>query len=338
MYVTITLIVILSLSEVRFSYATGVIATINVGGAPSGLVFDPSTSDIYVASHGGSDIPVIDGATNSVNGTIPFSGGAYQMVFANGTLYASSFDSKVVQVINSSTKSGIANITGINDVIGLAFDPAKADVYAATSNGTVAVISEATNSLIGKIVVGSTSNAIGVDSANNETYVVNDQTNSVYAINDSTNTVVANITVGISPDAVAFDPSNGKVFVANGVLTNTSNSGSVSIINGTTNSVVATVDTDGNPAAVAFDSANGFVYVANVNTGSLTVINAVTNSKVSTIQVVPGSSSSTNGVIFDSTNGDLYVANRGSGTVSVVAPAATSSGQTTSPTLSSSTG
>jgi YVTN family beta-propeller protein len=47
-----------------------VVATIAVGLYPSGLAFDSSNGDIYVANDGDNSVSVIDGSTNTVVGNI----------------------------------------------------------------------------------------------------------------------------------------------------------------------------------------------------------------------------------------------------------------------------
>lgn len=191
------------------------------------------------------------------------------------------------------------------------------------SNGTLTVISGATNSIIATAPVGSEPLSATVDTLNGEVYVTNYAPSCddcapgtwqpppiVSVVSGSTNEGVANITVRDNPYGLAFDPRNGNVYVTDNTDL-TGGNGSVSVISGSTNTVTATVPVGGFPTQVFYDGANGDLYVMDDNStwgevlqNELTVISGATNSPVGSIPV-PGLTG--NPVWLDSVNGDLYV-------------------------------
>jgi YVTN family beta-propeller protein len=132
-----------------------VIATLPVGTFPSGLAFDPSNGDIYVARIPDPDsisnsLLVISGSTNTVlaNVTVGAALGTITFDPINDNIYLTDsiqpYPSSVigsVYTISGLTNMVIANVTVGLDPYWTAFDPANGNVYIANSGSdSVSVI------------------------------------------------------------------------------------------------------------------------------------------------------------------------------------------------------
>src|SRR5207245_6543864 len=81
---------------------------------------------------------------------------------------------------------------------------------------TVSVISDATNTVVATIPVGSSPTGVAYDTGKGEVFVTNEGSDNVSVISDATNAVVATIPVGAYPIGLTEDSRKGEVFVANG--------------------------------------------------------------------------------------------------------------------------
>jgi YVTN family beta-propeller protein len=193
--------------------------------------------------------------------------------------------------------------------VGIAYDSGKGEIFVTNSgNGIVYVISDATNTIIKTVTVGSGPVGIAYDSAKGEMFVANISDNTVSVIRDSDNAVIATIPVINGPYGVAYDSGMHEIFVTN-FSYNT-----VSIISDASNTVVATVTTATTPYGIAYDSAKNEVFVSNFNNNTVSVIRDSDNTVVSTISV----GSNPNGVAYDPIKGKIFVTNVFDDTVSVI--------------------
>src|SRR5205809_66186 len=276
-----------------------VVATIPVGGDPSGVAYDSRSRHIYVANGGANNVSVIDGTI--VVATIPVggdpSGVAY--VSGNGYVYVADQGANNISVIYGTTV--LTTVPVGSGPHGVAYDRANGYVYVANSySSTVTVINGTT--VVATIPVGNSPAGVGYDAGNEYVYVTSHGSDTVTVINGTT--VVATVRVGYLSQGVAYDSRNLHVYVANQA------SNTVSVINRTT--VVATVPVGNGPDGVAYDSGNGFMYVANSYSNHVSVI-----SSPKVLTTIPVGSYPA-GVAYDSANGYVYVANQGSNTVSVI--------------------
>ena len=275
------------------------VATIPVGGDPSGVAYDSRSRHIYVANGGANNVSVIDGTT--VVATIPVGGDPSGVAYdsGNGYVYVADQGANNISVIYGTTV--LATVPVGSGPHGVAYDRANGYVYVANSySSTVTVINGTT--VVATIPVGNSPAGVGYDAGNEYVYVTSHGSDTVTVINGTT--VVATVRVGYLSQGVAYDSRNLHVYVANQA------SNTVSVINRTT--VVATVPVGNGPDGVAYDSGNGFMYVANSYSNNVSVINST--KVVTTIPV----GSYPAGVAYDSANGYVYVANQGSNTVSVI--------------------
>lgn len=163
----------------------------------------------------------------------------------------------------------------------MAFDSIDNTMFVVnTGSGSVSAINAETNAIITTIKV-TKPNDIVYNSANDEVYVVSENTH-VVAISGSTDKVVSKIFVPVDDfyQDLAYDPANGNVYVAS------TNSGVVSVINSSTNTVISKIKTGSEPQHLLFDPANDNIYVS-VGTHSkspyVDVISGSTNTVIATV-------------------------------------------------------
>lgn len=134
-----------------------------------------------------------------------------------GFVFAVVFVLSSICVVHAGTLGIIANIPVGNDVQGLAYDSGKGEVFAMNSgDGTVSVVSDATNTVVATIPVTSPwlgPESAAYDSAMGEVFVANHYSNSVSVISDTTNTVVATVGGVAGPGGAVYDSAMGEVFV-----------------------------------------------------------------------------------------------------------------------------
>ncbi len=288
---------------------------------PEGLAFDSRNGDLYVANLNSGNVTIVDGATDTVTGTVQVSsstngptavvydsengcvyvGGAYQYANNQGTI--------VVAVINGSTNTVVRWIPVGYGFVSMAFDTGNGRIYG-VAGSNVTMIDGTTDSVVGAIPVGSLPMGIAYDDANGYLYVPNSdyRDNNVTVIDGTTDTVVGSIPVGSSPHAVAYDSANGRVYVANG------GSANVTVIDGSMDRVVGSISVGVGPDGVVYDSGNGNVYVANAGPGSVTVINGTSDTVVASVLVGSGPQA----MAYDSQNGRVYVAMINLGDLAVI--------------------
>jgi YVTN family beta-propeller protein len=209
----------------------------------------------------------------------------------------------------------VATVTLAFGVWGVAADPTNGVVVVTEERSNdVAVLSTATNQLLGRVPVGSLPDAVAFDSQNGWVYVANAGSDNVSVIDPTTEQVVDTIPVGPQPCAVAFDPLNGYVYVVNRGTGSRLNPDNVTVVDGRTDLAVASIIVGSAPDAVAVDTANGRVFVANNNSDNVTVIDGTTDSVVDSVVTGEGPT----GLAFDSRNGFLFETNNETGNVTVL--------------------
>src|SRR5205809_52156 len=187
-----------------------VVATIPVGGDPSGVAYDSRSRHIYVANGGANNVSVIDGTT--VVATIPVGGDPSGVAYdsGNGYVYVADQGANNISVIYGTTV--LATVPVGSGPHGVAYDRANGYVYVANSySSTVTVINGTT--VVATIPVGNGPEGVAYDRGNGFMYVANSYSNNVSVINSTK--VVTTIPVGSYPAGVAYDSANGYVYVAN---------------------------------------------------------------------------------------------------------------------------
>jgi YVTN family beta-propeller protein len=219
-------------------------------------------------------------------------------------------------------------INGFSAPFGIAIDPDNRLVYVSNygqfnTTGTVSVINDTTNTIIGNLYVGKNPQAIMYNPANGLFYIANTLSNTLSIINGTNSSLIGSIPVGEfpgkNPTGIVSNSINNTVYVSN------MGSNTVSVINGTTNVVVANVTSTTSeevggsglfsPTGIAYNSDNGNLYVANRGSDTISVINGSTNSLIDEISLDAVAPS---GIIYNAANNYIYVTNAGSNSVSVI--------------------
>jgi DNA-binding beta-propeller fold protein YncE len=138
-----------------------VIKTIDVGGRPDGILFDPYNERVWVLSHAQPYATVIDGKEGTVVGTLDLGGGPEQAVSdGKGTIYVNISDKANIAVVNAKDMTVTAHYDvsskGVSGGSGLAFD-AKNHVlfaYYRQPSPTVVIVNAENGNIITSLPTG----------------------------------------------------------------------------------------------------------------------------------------------------------------------------------------
>ena len=296
------------------SAASSVITTITVGSEPQGVAFDYANGHAYVTNSGGTNVTVVDSATNIAIDSITIGSDAHPAITfdpSNGYLYVPNYSGTNLTLIDAATDTVSGSINVGDWPHEAILDTLNGYLYVVNfASNNVTVINGATNTVVTSISSPDFNqpSSATFDSDNGCIYVANDGADSVVVINGSTNKVVGSIAdAGESYAGAAFDGTNGYVYVS-------ATSGFVTVINGSTNKVVSELNLGGNVYGIAFDSTNDYIYAINNQFSNVSVIDSSTETGVASVTVGKGPF----GAAFDSVNGEVYVTDSGTDTVTVL--------------------
>ena len=145
-----------------------VIKTIDVGGAPDGILFDPFNQRVYIFSHSAPNATVINATDGSVVGTT-ISGGRPQQAVTdgNGHLYVALEDKSNIAVVDAKTLKVTAHydLAGKGgEPAGLAFDVKNHILFAACADPqTMVILNSDTGKIITSLPIGSGVDGAGFD-------------------------------------------------------------------------------------------------------------------------------------------------------------------------------
>ncbi len=248
---------------------------LGVGADPTGVVYVPNTTSLYVTSgYFDSVVQIAVGSlpwhreANYSVGSLP---SAIAWDGANGTLWVANSESDNLTVLDPSTGQVVVPSLGVGtDPVALAVDPHNGEVFVVNAGSdNVTVVNGSSYQVVDSgIPVGSDPVAIAYAPSTGNLFVADAGANAVTVLNGSNGSVVGSpIPVGVSPSGVAANPANGTIFVTN------SGSSNLTILNGSNGRVVVrSVAVGGGPTAPVYDPADGDLYVPNQGTDNLTVI------------------------------------------------------------------
>ncbi len=286
----------------------------NLSYKPSAILYDPFTTEYYVALGNLQMLLVMNSTSNLETGEVTVGASPQGMAYdpVNHFVYVANLGSDNVSVINTASEV-IASVSVGKAPENIAFDPQNSCIYVVDSgSNTVSVIDPATNTVTGTVHAGTSPWGVAYDPANTCIYVTNSGSDSVTIIR-SNNSIAAVTPVGHIPEGIAFDPANGNMYVAN--------SGRnpapyyidyLSVLNSTSLGTVSRVSLNFSPAnaqTIAYDPMNRCMYVTLTGDNSVYAINAVTDKLIKEIFYgAPWDAwSELSGITFNPVNGLVYV-------------------------------
>ncbi|MBS7531691.1 beta-propeller fold lactonase family protein [Hazenella sp. IB182353] len=259
-------------------------------------------SHIYVLNNGAGNpdgtLSVIDGKTHtlianiSVGPVLPYfvkvtPNGKYVYIAALQTITV--IDTKSLAVMAVLPSGSGSNISLTNTSI--VFTPDSQFAYIGTQDDSfVVVIDVKTHTLIARIYVGSTPNAL-VMTPNGQYVYVATGGSQVLVIETQTHQIIATIAISESSLAIDIMPNGEYIYVANtgnmGHSPPLQNEKSVAVIDSKKHQIIATVSTGFIPTVIKVTPDSRYVYVGSRNSGTITVIDTKSNKPISTISFPP---------------------------------------------------
>jgi len=267
-----------------------VLATLNVGGEPVGVVFSPDGTRAYLTNSVTSgSVTVLNTLSNTVSATVPVGNEPIlPAITPDGTrVYVPNQFSNNVMVIDTGTNTVTDTIAmGTTPVmVAITADGKKAYVSNIDSNEIKIIdtdpASGAFHTVIGTIAVSGGPAVMAFSPDGSHLYVTNNISNRLTIINTGTNTVSTSVAVGTGPQGVAVTPDGSKLYVAN------NGSDNVSVINTSTNNVLATIPVADKPGILAMAPDGPTLYLTHdsMAVGAVTVIDVASNTVKTTIPI-----------------------------------------------------
>lgn len=245
-----------------------VVATIPITGELRTLAaIDPATDTIYVSTLQ-QGIRVIDGATDTVTGTIPLPAASMTFDSATGLLYVGLSDS--VDVIDPATSGIVATITGLaGSVTGLTTNAQGTELYAASDveeQGYVYVIDTATDAVVKSFEALAEPVAVALDGTGTALYVTNDDSSVArYDLSSGAQTGWVDGTDGNAESVV--DTSTGTVYTTATAPDNIEDA-YINQLNAAATAVTGQIPVPGGGWIALDQATNTLVYVTNTPHGT----------------------------------------------------------------------
>jgi YVTN family beta-propeller protein len=253
--------------------------SMTTGDTPDAVVADPSSATVYVADEGQNDITVESEAQFAPVATVPVGADpdgitldpdTHTVYVADGTSPGSvsvfpgdTCDATDQSACEATTISGLGDDPG-----GIATDPSNDTLYVANEeSGTVSVVSEASDEVVGTVALGSGTAPVGVavDTATHDVYVSDSATDAVSVIDGATCNATSQTGCGTTPPTIAVDGGAAGLAVDSAtdvVYVADPDSDTVSVINGATDTVSSSVGVESDAVAVALSPSGDQVVVA----------------------------------------------------------------------------
>ncbi len=283
--------------EVISDTSDAVVASVDVGGSPSGLAYDRADHDVYVVDTGlySANVSAISDGSDTVVANVYVGANVPGGIVVDPTLGeilttggAGCLSGPCLTVIDDATNTVSGDI-GLSGDLGswLGYDPQLHAIVAPVIGcggdcGNATLISASSGKVLDRVPVGPYPSGAAYDPTLGEEYFVNAfnarcggsgceyfPPGNVTAFSDLTETVLANTSIDNDLAGAAFDPVLGAVFVGSyGV----SAPGDVYVLSAASDALLATVPVGAQPDAIAYDSNTGQLFTANANSANLSVI------------------------------------------------------------------
>ncbi len=262
-----------------------VVANIGVGSEPVDVAIAPDGSRAYVVNKGSNSVSVIATATQAVVANIGVGREPDGIaVSPNGaSAYVADFGDESVSLISTATESvpiGPIHVGKEPEGVAVSTDGSKA--FVARHSGGVAVLSTASNQIVGTVVDSLGPSRIALAPSGGRGFLTNAETASVTAFDPgSAATVGAPIPLEAKPTGIAIAPGGGTAYVASAAA------GSVMQLDASADAPSGTIF--GFPGAtgiaIAPDGLHG--YVTDGGGSGLTVLDTLAGASVGSIGVGP---------------------------------------------------
>jgi YVTN family beta-propeller protein len=199
------------------------VRTIKVGTAPFGMALD-AEGTLYVANKVTDDVSVISG--DSVVKNIPVQRSPLNIVAVpDNHIYVTNFGSNTVSCVDIQSASVTDTLT-MSCPYGIA--SFQGSIYVTNSHfeGTVSVISSATNQITEQIIVGDYPYDLAVTPGGKYLYVACYGNNKVSVVSTENSSIFASVSVGKEPVDIDISPDGKSIYVAN------HGDGTISVIGG----------------------------------------------------------------------------------------------------------
>ncbi|MGA7845713.1 MAG: hypothetical protein WCB18_01295 [Thermoplasmata archaeon] len=289
--------------------------TVTVGKMPTIALYDPATTDVYVANEGSNTVSAISSTTYAVT-TIKVGTEPVDIIYAPSTksLYVVNSE-KSISVISSANKV-VHTVTFPSGTVPISeiYDPANGDVYVVcdtTTGSQVDAINQATFALtIVKLPTGALFSAY--DNATLSLVVSSGPSNEVTAISSTNVATTVTLTAGIWPSWMVYNPHDSDLYITDIGETEHgfTKTGNVSVLS-SANKIIATLKVGNYPTIGWYDPKNFDIYEINTGlpsgktypTSTVSVI-ATTNKVVKTLTVGKYAVVA----FYDPKNSEMYIA------------------------------
>ena len=240
------------------------VASIPVGRAPSGVVFDGSY--IYVTDSGSNTVTVIDPASNKVAGAVSVGREPIGIDATGGMVYVANYGSGTISVLTGLSVNKTLSV-GLHP-FGVLADPADNIVFVSNlGSDTISRIYARSNQVVGTINLPSGSGPAGLafDENTSSVYVADMNSSSITEINSTNFATQNSISLGNDvPIFLTYDQANSNLYTAN------TGSNSTTVVSTLSNSILARITqltgaginpaSGGHPEGILYDPFNGIVY------------------------------------------------------------------------------
>ncbi|MBU1001576.1 MAG: hypothetical protein KKE73_03525 [Proteobacteria bacterium] len=257
-----------------------VVGSIAVGPSPMGIVASPDGDRLYVASHGGRCISVVDVAAGCVVDTFGNLGRAPTELALSRDgllLFAVNPDSDCVAVIDTTTGQIVTVVDVGRDPGGIVFDTDRNRVYVAdTGSGTLTVIDGNSLQVVRTVAVGQAPRGLAV--ADGALFVTDAGSSTMWVVDLSTYATTGLVPAG-SRGGRLLQGLSGMVYMTAPLA------GELTFVRTATRSVAKRVSMDAGPGHMGLDAVHRKLYVVCTEADELVVLDA-TMRKVETVMQV----------------------------------------------------